>query len=198
SLFDLRGFVRIARVRMLEGFLAVATLVAVLAFGILPGVLLAVALAVADLVRRAARPHDAVLGRLKGSPGYQDIDQRPGSETLPGLIIYRIDAPLFFANARFLHEQVHKLIDDAEAPVRMVVLDCGAMFDLDVTAADTLEELDREFDDRGITLALAEPHAPMRRVLRRSGLLQKLGEENIFSTVGESIRAYVERTKANL
>jgi len=72
------------------------------------------------------------------------------------------------------------------------------MFDLDVTAAETLEELDRELDRRGITLALAEPHAPMRRVLRRSGLLQKLGPENVFATVGESIRAYVGRAQADL
>lgn len=78
----------------------------------------------------------------------------------------------------------------------MVVLDCGAMFDLDITGAETLEELDRDLDARGITLALAEPHAPMRHVLRCSGLLSKLGETNIFSTVGESIRAYVERDKA--
>jgi SulP family sulfate permease len=198
SLFDLRGFVRIFRVRTVEGVLAVATFAGVLVFGIVPAVLLAVALAVADLVRRAAHPHDAVLGRLRGRPGYQDIEHRPGSETLPGLIIYRIDAPLFFANARFLREQVHKLIDSADAPVRTVVLDCGAMFDLDVTAAETLEEVDRELDDRGITLALAEPHAPMRRVLRRSGLLRKVGDENVFSTVGESIRAYVERTQADL
>ena len=140
--------------------------------------LLAVALAVADLVRRAAHPHDAVLGRLRGKPGYQDIEHRPGSETLPGLIIYRLDAPLFFANARFLREQVHELIDSAETPVRMVVLDCGAMFDLDVTGAET--------------------HAPMRRVLDRSGLLQRLGEGNVFSTLGESIRAYVARAEVDL
>jgi SulP family sulfate permease len=198
SLFDLRGLVRIWRVRAPEGLLALATFVGVLALGILPGVLVAVALAVADLVRRAAHPHDAVLGRLSGSPGYQDIEQRPGSETLPGLIIYRVDAPLFFANARFVREQVQGLIEAAEAPVRMVVLDSGAMFDLDVTAAEMLEELDRELDERGITLALAEPHAPMRRVLRRTGLLRKLGPENVFSTVGESIRAYVERAEADL
>jgi MFS superfamily sulfate permease-like transporter len=80
----------------------------------------------------------------------------------------------------------------------MLVLDCGAMFDLDVTAAEMLEELDREFDERGITLALAEPHAPMRRVLRRTGLLPKIGVANVFSTVGESIRAYVERAEADL
>jgi sulfate permease, SulP family len=80
----------------------------------------------------------------------------------------------------------------------MVVLDCGAMFDLDVTGAETLDELDRELDERGITLALAEPHGPMRGVLRRSGLLQKLGADNIFPTVGESIRAYVERARADL
>jgi SulP family sulfate permease len=139
-----------------------------------------------------------VLGQLRGRPGYRDIEHWPGSETLPGLIIYRVDAPLFFANARFLREQVHKLIDAAETPVRMVVLDCGAMFDLDITAAETLEELDREFDERAITLALAEPHAPMRRVLRRTGLLQKLGQENIFSTVGEAIRAYVDRAETDL
>lgn len=197
SLFDLHGVVRILRVRALEGLLAVATFAGVLVFGILPGVLVAVALATADLVRRAARPHDAVLGRIRGKPGYRDIERWPGSETLPGLIIYRMDAPLFFANARFLREQVHKLIANAQAPVQMVVLDCGSMFDLDITGAETLEELDRDLDARGITLALAEPHAPMRHVLRRSGLLPKLGDANIFSTVGESIRAYVERAKAD-
>ncbi|MBF5042883.1 MULTISPECIES: sulfate permease [Myxococcaceae] len=198
SLFDLRGFVRIFQLRRLEGVLAMATFVGVLVLGILPGVLVAVALSISDLVRRAAHPHDAVLGRLRGQPGYQDIEGRPGSETLPGLIIYRMDAPLFFANARFLREQVHGLVGAAETPVRMVVLDCGAMFDLDVTGAETLEELDRELAERGITLGLAEPHAPMRRVLRRSGLLEKLGRHDIFSTVGEAIRAYVERAEADL
>jgi SulP family sulfate permease len=198
SLFDLGGFVRIWRVRPLEGVLAVATFAGVLVFGILPGVLVAVALAVADLVRRAAHPHDAVLGRRRGKPGYQDIEGRPESETLPGLIIYRVDAPLFFANARFLRERVHKLIQAATAPVRMVVLDCGAMFDLDVTGAETLAELERELDGQGITLGLAEPHAPMRHVLRRSGLLQKLGAEDVFPTVDEAIRAYVARARAEL
>jgi SulP family sulfate permease len=198
SLFDLGGLVRIWRVRPVEGVLAVVTFAGVLAFGILPGVLVAVALAVADLVRRAARPHDAVLGRLRGKPGYQDIEHRPESETLPGLIIYRFDAPLFFANARFFREQVYKLIEAAKAPVRMVVLDCGAMFDLDVTGAETLEELERELAGQGITLALAEPHAPMRRVLVRSGLLERLGAEDVFSTVGEAIRAYVGRARATL
>jgi MFS superfamily sulfate permease-like transporter len=194
ALFDLRGLVRIWRVRAPEGVLAVTALVGVLVLGILTGVLVAVALAVADLVRRAARPHDAVLGRLEGSLAYGDIEERPGSETLPGLVIYRVDAPLFFANARFVREQIGELVDTAETQVRMLVLDCGAMFDLDVTAAEMLEELDREFDARGITLALAEPHAPIRRVLRRTGLLPK----NIFSTVGEAIRAYVERAETEL
>ena len=198
SLVDVSGLVRIWRVRALEGLLAAATFAGVLVLGILPGVLVAVALAVADLVRRAARPHDAVLGRLGGRPGFQDIEGRPGSETLPGLVIYRVDAPLFFANARFVRDQVTALIEGAEAPVRMVVLDCGAMFDLDVTAAEMLQELDQQLDERGVTLALAEPHAPMRRVLRRAGLRRKLGEANIFSTVGEAIRAYVERAEADL
>jgi SulP family sulfate permease len=198
SLFDLRGIVRIWRVRPVEGVLAITTFAGVLMFGILPGVLVAVALAVADLVRRAAHPHGAVLGRLRGRPGYQDIAGRPDSETLPGLIIYRVDAPLFFANARFLREQVHRLVKAAKAPIRMVVLDCGAMFDLDVTGADALKDLESELGQRGITLALAEPHAPMRQVLRRSGLLDTFGHDNVFSTVSESVRAYVRRAEAAL
>ncbi len=198
SLFDVRGFVRICRVRPTEGLLALATFAGVLIFGILPGVLLAVALSIAGLVRRAAHPHAVVLGRIRGIPGYRDVRHQPGSETLPGLIIYRIDAPLIFANARFLREQVHELIDTAQVEVRMLVLDCGGMFDLDVTAAETLEELHRVLDERGITLALAEPHAPMRHVLLRSGLLESVGPKNIFRTVGEAIRAHVERARTDL
>jgi SulP family sulfate permease len=198
SLFDVSGFVRICRVRPTEGLLSLATFAGVLVFGILPGVLLAVALSIAGLVRRAAHPHAAVLGRIRGIPGYRDVKHQPGSETLPGLIIYRIDAPLFFANARFLREQVHMLIDTAQVQVRMLVLDCGAMFDLDVTAAETLEEVHQELDERGITLALAEPHAPMRHVLLRSGLLASVGPKNVFRTVGEAIRAYVERARTDL
>lgn len=198
SLFDVRGFVRIWRVRPSEGLHAAVTLLGVLLLGILPGVLVAVTLALADLLRRAARPHDAVLGRVKGRPGYQDIERQPGSETLPGLIIYRIDGPLFFANARFLSERVRELVKSAESPVLMVVLDCGGVFELDVTAAETLEELDRGLHAHGIRLGLAEPHAPLRKVLQRTGLLQKIGPEDIFATVEEAISAYVERTEDDL
>jgi MFS superfamily sulfate permease-like transporter len=90
------------------------------------------------------------------------------------------------------------LIGAARTPVRMVVLDCGAMFDLDVTGAETLAELARELGEQRIVLALAEPHAPMRRVLRRAGLLRAIGDTNVFGTVNESIRAYVARARAQL
>jgi len=193
SLIDVEGIVRLWRVRSWEGALSLMTMAAVLVFGILEGILIAVALSLGALIRRATLPHDAVLGRLKGRPGYQDVENRPGSETLPGLVIYRVDAPLFFANARFVKEQVCELT--ANEDVRMLVLDAGGIFDMDMTAAEMLEKLHAELSEAGTTLAIAEPHAPLRRALRKSGLLDKVGEENVFPTVGAAIRAYVDRTE---
>ncbi|WP_255217279.1 SulP family inorganic anion transporter [Myxococcus sp. AM010] len=190
-LLQVRAIVDLWRVRHVEAVLACVTMLGVLVLGILQGILVAVALALADLIRRAARPHDAVLGEREGVPGYHDIERSENSETVPGLVIYRFDAPLFFANARHLREQARALVASAETPVRWFVIDTSAVFDMDVTAAEGLEKLRREFEEADVVLGIAEARAPLRALLRRTGLLERLGPENMHPTVGVAVRRFL-------
>lgn len=194
-LVDLRSIFRLARARPSECAICLLSIAGVLAFGILNGILLAVGLATLDLVRHAARPHDAILGKIEGKPGYHGIDTQAPSSILPGLLIYRVDGPLFFANARFVRERVAEILDALDEPARLLVLDAGAVFDIDFTAAQALHRLHRDLERRGSDLAIAEPHEPIRKVLRRTGLLRAIGEENVFPTVGAAIQAYVQRAR---
>ncbi|NMO14621.1 sulfate permease [Pyxidicoccus fallax] len=191
-LMDVPAIVGLWRVRPVEAVLAVVTMVGVVVLGILQGILIAVVLALGDLIRRAARPHDAVLGKKAGMPGYHDVERYAGAETIPGLIIYRFDAPLFFANARHLREEARALVAGSLAPVRWFLLDASAVFDLDITAAEGLEKLRREFEEEGVTLVIAEARAPLRRMLRRSGLAERLGPEHLHPTVEAAVRAFLE------
>ncbi|AEI64704.1 sulfate permease [Corallococcus macrosporus] len=191
-LLQVQAIIDLWRVRRVEAVLACVTMVGVLVLGILQGILVAVALALADLIRRAARPHDAVLGQREGMPGYHDIERAENTETVPGLVIYRFDAPLFFANARHLREQARSLISSAEAPVRWFIIDTSAVFDMDVTAAEGLEKLRREFEDEGVVLGIAEPRAPLRVLLRRTGLLERLGPQNVHATVGAAVHHFLK------
>uniref|UniRef100_UPI0013D7D01D SulP family inorganic anion transporter n=1 Tax=Myxococcus vastator TaxID=2709664 RepID=UPI0013D7D01D len=190
-LLQVQAIVDLWRVRRVEAVLACVTMLGVLVLGILQGILVAVALALADLIRRAARPHDAVLGEREGVPGYHDIERSENSETVPGLVIYRFDAPLFFANARHLREQARALVANAEAPVRWFVIDTSAVFDMDVTAAEGLEKLRREFEEAGVVLGIAEARAPLRALLRRTGLLERLGSENMHPTVAVAVQRFL-------
>ncbi len=190
-LLDVRSIVELWRVRPVEALLAVVTTLGVLVLGLLEGILIAVALAMGDLIRRAARPHDAVLGAREGVPGYHDIERYEDAETVPGLVVYRFDAPLFFANARHLREEARALVAGAQTPVRWFVLDASAVFDLDTTAAAGLEKLWREFEEEGVVLVIAEARAPLRRLLRRTGLEQRIGRENLYPTVGAAVRSFL-------
>ncbi|WP_404369834.1 SulP family inorganic anion transporter [Corallococcus coralloides] len=191
-LLEVKPLLRLWRVRPVEAVLAVVTMLGVLFLGILQGILIAVALSLVDLIRRAAHPHDAVLGEREGMPGWHDVEGHADAETIPGLVVYRFDAPLFFANARFLREQVRRLVADSRHPVRWFVLDASSVFDLDITAAESLEKVRHELTDEGIVFAVAQARAPMRRMLKRSGLTGRIGEELLFPTVGAAVRAYFE------
>lgn len=191
-LLQVQPVVRLWRIRPVEALLAVVTTLGVLLLGILQGILIAVALSLVDLIRRAAHPHDAVLGEREGVPGWHDVEGHADAETVPGLVVYRFDAPLFFANARFLREQVRKLVAESGSPVEWFVLDASSVFDLDITAAESLEKVRRELEGEGIVLAVAQARGPMRVVLRRSGLLARLGHDRLYPTVGSAVRAYLE------
>ena len=142
-LIDIREFRRIARFRRSELILALATTAAVLAVDILYGVLIAVALSILDLLRRVARPHDGILGYAPGVAGMHDIDDYPDARTVPGLVVYRYDAPLCFANAEDFTRRALASIDLAGADAEWFVLNAEANVELDVTSADALEELRR-------------------------------------------------------
>lgn len=207
SLIDLRALRQVFHARPSEAFVSLITTAAVLAIGILEGILIAVTLAVLDMVRVATHPHDTVLGKVAGKPGYPGIDSGSPSEVLPGLLLYRFDGPLFFANARRMRERIDELLDalrerseidagrhgeEILPPFRLVVLDAGAIFDIDYTGATSLHRLHHKLERRGISLAIAEPHEPVRRVLRRTKVLPLL---EVFPTVDDAVRFYLRETK---
>lgn len=191
-LLEVKPLLLLWRVRPVEAVLAMVTTLGVLFLGILQGILIAVALALVDLIRRAAHPHDAVLGEREGVPGWHDVEGHADAETVPGLVVYRFDAPLFFANARFLREQVRRLVAEPRHPVRWFVLDASSVFDLDITAAESLEKVCHELAEQDIVFAVAQARAPMRRMLWRSGLQDLMGQERLFPTVGAAVRAYLD------
>ena len=143
-LIDVAELRRIARFRRSEIVLAVATTVAVLAVGVLYGIAVAIALSVLDLLRRIARPHDAVLGYVPGLAGMHDIEDYPNGRELPGLLIYRYDSPLFFANADDFQRRALAALNEEDEPVRWFVLNIEAISEIDMTGADALENLRKE------------------------------------------------------
>ena len=189
-LVDLPEFRRLARFRRSELLIAVATTVLVLLVGVLQGVLVAIALSVLDLLRRVARPHDAVEGLVPTLPGMHDVRDYPDATVVPGLLVYRYDSPLFFANAEDFLARARRVIDEADPPVRWFLLNTEAMIEIDITAADALETLRAELADRGIVLALARMKQELRKELAPSGLVERIGEDKVFPTLPTAVAAY--------
>ena len=185
---------RLYRVRRSEFVLWLAAFAGVALLGVLVGIFVAILLSLGDFVRRAWRPHDAVLGREDDLKGYHDIDRHPTARRIPGLLLYRFDAPLFFANAGYFRRCVRRLVDDAATPVRWVVVAAEPITDIDTTAADTLRDLLEELRVEGITLAFAELKGPVKDRLRRYGLFDAVGEDRFFPTVGTAVDGYIEAT----
>jgi high affinity sulfate transporter 1 len=182
-----------ARVRRADLVLSVATLVAVTLLGVLPGIVVAVGLSLSDFVRRAWRPHHAILGRAPGVKGYHDVTRYPDAERVPGLVMFRWDAPLFFANAEEFRDRVLSAVAAAPEP-RWLLLAAEPITDVDTTAAEVLEELDAELGRRGVELAFAELKDPVRDRLARYGLQERVGDAFFFPTLGVAVATYLERT----
>jgi high affinity sulfate transporter 1 len=191
-MIDLAGFRRLASFRHRELLLALGCLTGVLALDILYGVLVAVGLSVAELLARVARPHDAVLGLVPGVAGMHDIDDYPEARTVPGLLIYRYDSPLFFANAEDFHRRALTAVDEQTGPVRWFVLNTEANVEVDITALDAVDALRRELTDRGIVFALARVKQDLLDDLTAYGLADTVGPERIFPTLPTAVAAYRE------
>ncbi|MGB3323859.1 MAG: sulfate permease [Mycolicibacterium fortuitum] len=193
-LIDVAEFRRLARFRRSELFLAVATTVAVLGFGVLYGVLVAIALSLMDTLRRIARPHDSVLGYVPGVAGMHDVDDYPDARPVPGLVVYRYDAPLFFANAENFRERALAAVEAAEGPVEWFVLNAEAQVDPDLTAVDALEQLRQDLTARGIVFAMARVKSDLRDDLVAAGFIDRVGADRIFPTLPTAVEAFRNRS----
>lgn len=193
-LIDAAEFRRLARFRRSELFLAVATTVAVLGFGVLYGVLVAIALSLMDTLRRIARPHDSVLGYVPGVAGMHDVDDYPDARPVPGLVVYRYDAPLFFANAENFRERALAAVEAADGPVEWFVLNAEAQVDPDLTAVDALEQLRQDLTARGIVFAMARVKSDLRDDLVAAGFIDRVGADRIFPTLPTAVEAFRNRS----
>ncbi len=189
-LVEVAEFRRIARFRTSELVLALATTAGVLAADILYGVLVAVALSVLDLLRRVAWPHDGILGYAPGVAGMHDIDDYPTALQIEGLVAYRYDSPLFFANAENFRIRATAAVDDAPTPTRWFLVNAQANVQVDLTAIDMLDEVRQELAGRGIAMALARVTAEVESELRQAGFLERLGEDRLFATLPTAVQAY--------
>jgi len=195
-MIDLAGFRRLASFRRRELLLALGCLVGVLALDILYGVLVAVGLSVAELLTRVARPHDAVEGLVPGVAGMHDVDDYPQARTIPGLLIYRYDSPLFFANAENFHRRALAAVDEQTEPVRWFVLNTEANVEVDITALDAVDALRRELTHRGVVFALARVKQDLWDELEAYGLTESVGTGLIFPTLPTAMTAYREWSRA--
>ena len=189
-LIDVSEFKRLARFRRSEVLLALTTTVAVLVLGVLYGVLAAIGLSILELLRRMARAHDGVLGFVPGVAGMHDVDDYPEADLLPGLLVYRYDAPLFFANAENFRERAIAAVNDYPGPVEWFVLNAEANVEVDLTALDALDRLRSELERRGIVFAMARVKQDLRDSLEAAVLVDKIGEDRIFPTLPTAVEAY--------
>lgn len=183
-------FRRIAHFRRSELILALATTVAVVAFGVLYGVLAAIGISILDLLRRMARPHDGVLGFVPGMAGMHDVDDYPEAVREPGLHVYRYDAPLCFANADDFLRRALASLRLAPERVDWFLLNAEANVEVDLTALDALDRLRIELESRGIVFAMARVKQDLREPMTAAGLIPKIGEDRLFLTLPTAVEAY--------
>jgi SulP family sulfate permease len=193
GLLDPSEFTALWHYRRTEFWLAVVTIGAVLTLGMLGGILVAVGLSLLVVVLRASSPSTALLGRLPGTDTYRDVADHPDTETFPGLLIYRFDAPLFFANAGQMRSDISAAIDEADPPIQDVLFDAEAVYDVDSTGAQTLLEMLDALDELGIGFAMARVRTELRDEFLTVGLDKRLAGDGIYLEVDDGVEAYLRR-----
>jgi high affinity sulfate transporter 1 len=191
ALVEISGVVRLYRLRRGEFALSVVCFLGVALLGVVQGIFIAVGLALLAFIWRAWRPYDAVLGRVDGLKGYHDISRHPEAKQIPGLVLFRWDAPLFFANAEIFHDHVLRAVGNAPTPTKWVVVAAEPVTDVDITAADALADLDEELHRAGMDLCFAEMKGPVKDRLKQYGLFTKLGKDNFFPTLGQAVDRFL-------
>jgi MFS superfamily sulfate permease-like transporter len=194
GLFDLHGLANLRRISPQEFRLCLITLLGVITVGVLPGVVVAIGMAIVQLLIRASRPHDAVLGRIPGTNAYRDATTYPEAESFPGLVIFRFDAPLVFFNADHFKTRVRSVIRETLAPVRCFLLDAETIPYLDTTGAASLDQVYGDLKDQGIAIAIAAAKSPVRTMLDRTGLGGRIGHDRMFRTVESAVDALSSAT----
>ena len=191
GLIEVSDLRRIYRIQRWEFWLSMTCFAGVAVFGAIPGIAIAIVIAVIEFLWDGWRPHSAVLGRVEQVKGYHDISRYPEARQIPGLVLFRWDAPLFFANAELFHRRVLDAVASSPTPVRWIVIAAEPVTSVDVTAADAVAELDDTLHNAGIELCFAEMKDPVKDKLKRFGLFTRFGEQTFFSTVGEAVGAYL-------
>ncbi len=196
SLADIPGTVRLWHQRRVEFLLSITAFLGVALLGVLQGIAVAVALSIFNVFRRAWRPYQTTLGRVPGLRGQHDVRLHPEAEELPGLVIFRFDAPVFFANARTFRDEI-RILADAEPPPRWIVIAAEPITDVDTTAADMLADLDEELNAAGTSLVFAELKDPVRDKLERYELIGPLNPAHFFPTLDAALDAFRRQTGAD-
>jgi MFS superfamily sulfate permease-like transporter len=192
GLIEVSDLGRILRIQRWEFWLSMTCFAGVAVFGAVPGIAIAIVMAVIEFLWDGWRPHSAIMGRVDRVKGYHDITRYPDARLIPGLVLFRWDAPLFFANAEFFHERVLDAIARSPTPVSWLVIAAEPVTSVDVTAADALSELADTLRADGIKLCFAEMKDPVKDKLKRFEIFEHFGEAAFFATIGEAVSAYLE------
>jgi high affinity sulfate transporter 1 len=197
GLFEFADLKRIYRIQQWEFWLSMTCFAGVAVFGAIPGIGIAVVLAVIEFLWDGWRPYFAVLGRVDGLRGFHDIQRHPEARRVPGLVLFRWDAPLFFANAELFQQCVLKAVAESPTPVRRLVVAAEPVTSVDVTSADMLAELHQSLTAAGIELRFAEMKGPVKDKLRRFELLEKIGEAIFHPTIGAAVDTYLQEQQVD-
>ncbi|ODT08149.1 MAG: transporter [Mesorhizobium sp. SCN 65-20] len=192
GLFEFADLKRIYRIQRWEFWLSMLCFVGVAVFGAIPGIGLAIFIAVVEFLWDGWRPHSAVLGRASGVKGYHDVTRYPNARRIPGLVLFRWDAPLFFANAELFKERVVEAVAASPTAVNWVVVAAEPVTSIDVTSSDSLAELVNDLRAKGVTFRFAELKDPVKDKLKRFGLFAEMGEAAFYPTVGAAVHDYLE------
>ena len=193
GLFEFNDLRRIFRIQRWEFWLSIACFVGVAIFGAIPGIGLAIVIAVMEFLWDGWRPHYAVLGRVERRPrAIHDIKRYPEARLVPGLVLFRWDAPLFFANAELFHQRVLEAVAQSPTPVKRIIVTAEPVTSIDVTSADMLAELEQALRESGIEMRFAEMKDPVKDKLKRFELLERFGAANFHPTIGAAVDAYLE------